>query len=164
MAVNSNGITAIPEFTEPEPELSRIGVLGYLQSFGRFGQCGFYFQGRVQWLRDVGAALSPFNFSSSYKDWKLRSETEAFGNAWKCRVPEQASGGGLGNYPVWRIPQYKLALNTLGQYGGLVGLVSKVVWNRQKFIHSCKLFSLLANIGDARAGYPSASTTLSSLL
>ena len=50
-----------PEFTEPDPSYHG---LKYWDAFGDFpglGNVAFIFKARVQWLRDVGAAVSPFN-------------------------------------------------------------------------------------------------------
>ena len=45
-----------PQFTEPDPELPRSSIFSEA-----FGNLAFILKLRVQWLRDVGAALSPFN-------------------------------------------------------------------------------------------------------
>ena len=50
-----------PEFTEPDPSYHG---LKFWEAFGNFpglGNVAFIIKVRVQWLRDVGACLSPFN-------------------------------------------------------------------------------------------------------
>ena len=50
-----------PEFTEPDPSYHGLVYWDTFKDFAGMGNVAFIFKARVQWLRDVGAALSPFN-------------------------------------------------------------------------------------------------------
>ena len=50
-----------PEFTEPDPSYHGLKFWDTFGTFGEMGNVAFIFKARVQLLRDMGAALSPFN-------------------------------------------------------------------------------------------------------
>ena len=50
-----------PEYTEPDPSYHGLVYWDVFKDFAGMGNVAFIFKARVQWLRDVGAALSPFN-------------------------------------------------------------------------------------------------------
>ncbi len=50
-----------PEFTEPDPSYHGLKFWDIFGNFGDMGNVAFIFKVRVQLLRDMGAALSPFN-------------------------------------------------------------------------------------------------------
>ncbi len=50
-----------PEFTEPDPSYHGLRFWDTFKDFPGLGNVAFIFKVRVQWLRDVGACLSPFN-------------------------------------------------------------------------------------------------------
>ena len=91
-----------PEFTEPDPSYHG---LKYWDAFGNFpgmGNVAFIFKARVQWLRDVGAALSPFNsFLFPPGTGNTSPATaEAFGKCpGGCPFPEETPGRHLGQLP-----------------------------------------------------------------
>jgi O-acetylhomoserine (thiol)-lyase len=112
---------------------------------------------RVQGLRDLGAALSPFNafqLLQGLETLPLRIERHSQ-NAlavaqWLQDRPEVewVSYPGLASHP-----SHAVALRTLkGGYGGLVtfGIKGGIDAGR-RLIDSVKLFSLLANVGDAKS-------------
>ncbi|MBE7517214.1 MAG: homocysteine synthase [Chloracidobacterium sp.] len=139
------------EFNEPDPSYHGIS---YTEAFGPLA---FIIKARVQGLRDTGAALSPFS------SWQLLQGAETLPlrverhseNA--LAVAEFLDGHSLVewvNYP--KLPSskfYKLAekylpdgassIVTFGIKGGAEA--------GKRFINSVKLFSLLANIGDAKS-------------
>ncbi len=139
------------EFSEPDPSYHGIS---YTEAFGPLA---FIIKARVQGLRDTGAALSPFS------SWQLLQGAETLPlrverhseNA--LAVAEFLDGHSLVewvNYP--KLPSskfYKLAekylpdgassIVTFGIKGGAEA--------GKRFINSVKLFSLLANIGDAKS-------------
>jgi O-acetylhomoserine (thiol)-lyase len=145
-----------PEFTEPDP--SYHGVK-YWESFGNFpglGNVAFVFKTRVQLLRDLGPALSPFNaflLLQGLETLPLRQRKHST-NALK--VATFLQGHPLVNwvnYPgLDSHPSHKLAAKYLkGNYGGLVGFgIKGGLKAGKKFIESVKLLSHLANIGDAK--------------
>ncbi len=140
-----------PDFTEPDP--SYHGVV-YTAAFGNLA---YILKARVQLLRDVGAALSPFNgwlFIQGLETLGLRIEKHS-SNALKVAEYLQAhpqvtwvSYPGLpGNHAYARaqkyLPKGQSAILTFGIKGGA---------NAAKaFIDRLKLFSLLANVGDAKS-------------
>ena len=146
-----------PEFTEPDK--SYHGVK-YWDSFGNFpdlGNVAFIFKVRVQLLRDLGPALSPFNaflLLQGLEDLPLRQRKHSE-NALK--VAEFLSKHPLVewvNYPGLKDnPNHKVASKYLkDHYGGLVGFgIKGGLEAGKKFINSVKLFSHLANIGDAKS-------------
>lgn len=146
-----------PEFTEPDP--SYHGVK-YWDAFGNFpglGNVAFIFKARVQLLRDLGPSLSPFNsflFLQGLEDLPLRQRRHSE-NALK--VAEYLKSNPLVNwvnYPgLTDNPNHKVAAKYLKtHYGGIVGFGIKGGLNSgKKFIESVKLFSHLANIGDAKS-------------
>jgi O-acetylhomoserine (thiol)-lyase len=50
-----------PEFTEPDPSYHGLIFWDAFKDFPGLGNVAFIFKVRVQWLRDLGACLSPFN-------------------------------------------------------------------------------------------------------
>jgi O-acetylhomoserine (thiol)-lyase len=146
-----------PEFTEPDPSYHGIK---YWDAFGNFpglGNVAFIFKVRVQLLRDLGPALSPFN------SWLLLQGLETLPLRQR-RHSENALkvAQHLKKHPLvsWVIypgltdnPNYKIASKYLkGNFGGLVGFgIKGGLESGKKFIESVKLFSHLANIGDAKS-------------
>ncbi len=59
---NSNGIMENSRnITEPDPSYHGLVYWDVFKDFAGMGNVAFIFKARVQWLRDVGASLSPFN-------------------------------------------------------------------------------------------------------
>jgi O-acetylhomoserine (thiol)-lyase len=122
-----------------------------------FGNLAFILKLRVQLLRDLGPALSPFNaflFLQGLETLPLRIErhsTNALAVArWLEGNPsiEWVSYPGLASHPAHKFAARYLS----GGFGGVVtfGLKGGVEAGR-KLIDSVKLFSLLANVGDAKS-------------
>ena len=146
-----------PEFTEPDPSYHG---LKYWDAFGNFpgmGNVAFIFKARVQWLRDVGAAISPFNsfqLLQGLETLPLRQEKHS-SNALKLAAylashPDVA----WVNYPgLKNNPNHAMAEKYLkGTYGGLLGFgIKGGLEAGKKFIDSVKLLSHLANIGDTKS-------------
>jgi O-acetylhomoserine (thiol)-lyase len=146
-----------PEFTEPDP--SYHGVK-YWDAFGNFpdlGNVAFIFKVRVQLLRDMGATLSPFNaflFLQGLETLPLRQQRHSE-NALKVATFLKAhSLVNWVNYPgLPDNPNHKVASKYLKKgFGGIVGFgIKGGLEAGKKFINSVKLFSHLANIGDAKS-------------
>ena len=151
----SNG--KFPEFTEPDPSYHGMK---YWESFGNIpglGNIAFITKVRVQWLRDLGPALSPFNafqFLQGLETLPLRVRRHS-DNA--LEIAKFLKGHSLVkwvNYPgLEDHPSHKLATKYLrSYYGGLVGFgIKGGLEAGKKFIESVKLLSHLANIGDAKS-------------
>jgi O-acetylhomoserine (thiol)-lyase len=146
-----------PEFTEPDPAYHGVK---YWEAFGNFpdlGNVALVFKARLQLLRDVGPTLSPFNawlFIQGLETLPLRQRKHSE-NAQK--VAEYLSRHPLVSWVTYpglpSNPNHKTAEKYLqGQYGGLVGFgVKGGVEAGKKVIQNVKLFSHLANIGDAKS-------------
>ena len=146
-----------PEFTEPDPSYHGVKYWDAFGNFPELGNVAFIFKVRVQLLRDLGPALSPFNsflFLQGLETLPLRQRKHSE-NALK--TAEFLKGHPLVswvNYPgLADNPNHKLAAKYLqGNYGGLVGFgIKGGLEAGKKFIESVKLFSHLANIGDAKS-------------
>jgi O-acetylhomoserine (thiol)-lyase len=140
-----------PGFTTPDP--SYHGLV-YADAFGPLA---FILKARVEGLRDIGACLSPFNaflILQGAETLHLRMERHSQ-NAlavaqYLAKHPqvESVNYAGLESSPYHsRVQKYMPngagALVTFNIRGGLEA--------GKKFINSTKLFSLLANIGDAKS-------------
>ena len=146
-----------PEFTEPDPSYHGIK---YWEAFGNFpglGNVAFIFKVRLQLLRDLGPALSPFNswlFLQGLETLPLRQRKHSE-NALKVAHY-------LKQHPLvtWVIypgltdnPNYAIASKYLkGNYSGLIGFgIKGGKESGRKLIESVKLLSHLVNIGDAKS-------------
>ncbi len=139
------------EFTEPDPSYHG---LSYVQAFGPLS---FILKARIQGLRDTGAALSPFNaflLLQGIETLHLRMERHSQNALAVARHLEQHPGVEWVNYPGLESSKYhqrakkympngQAALVTFGIKGGYEA--------GKKLINSLELFSLLANIGDAKS-------------
>ena len=139
------------DFTEPDPSYHG---LSYTQAFGPLA---FILKARVQGLRDTGAALSPFNsflLLQGIETLHLRMERHSQNALAVARHLEQHPGvewvryPGLQSSPYYQrakkyLPNGTGALMTFGIKGGYEA--------GKKFIDSLELFSLVANIGDAKS-------------
>ncbi len=146
-----------PEFTEPDPSYHG---LKFWETFGNFpglGNVAFIIKARVQLLRDLGPALSPFNaflFLQGLETLPLRVKKHsenAFGVAQFLKNHPLVAWV---NYPgLKEHPSHELAKKYLkGNYGGLVGFgIKGGLEAGKRFIESVKLLSHLANIGDAKS-------------
>jgi O-acetylhomoserine (thiol)-lyase len=139
-----------PELTEPDP--SYHGVK-YVESFGNLA---YIIKARVQFLRDMGSCMSPFNaflFLQGIETLHLRMPRHSE-NALKLAqwLQDQPTVNWV-NYPgLQSHPDYELAKIYLpnGQ-GAILGFGIKGGRGAGiKFINSVKLASHLANIGDSK--------------
>jgi len=146
-----------PEFTEPDPSYHGLKYWDVFGNFPDLGNVAFIIKVRVQWQRDLGAALSPFNsflFLQGLETLPLRVKKHSE-NALK--VAQFLKGHRLVNwvnYPgLEEHPSHTLARKYLrGNFGGLVGFgIKGGLKAGKKFIESVKLLSHLANIGDAKS-------------
>lgn len=140
-----------PEFTAPDP--SYHGLV-YTEAFG---PAAFIIKMRVQLLRDLGPALSPFNsflFLQGLETLPLRmqrhSENALAVAHWlaKDKRVEWVSYPGLETHP-----EHAKAVKYLrGGFGGVLTFGIKGGHAAARaLIDRVKLFSLLANVGDAKS-------------
>ncbi len=153
-----------PEFTTPDP--SYHGLV-YTQAFGNLA---YILKVRVQLLRDIGACLSPFNsflLLQGIETLGLRMERHSQNALAVAQFLKEHSKVEWVLYPgLPEHPSYALAQKYMpkGQSGILGFGIKGGRAAGAKFINSLRLFSHLANIGDAKslAIHP-ASTTHSQL-
>jgi O-acetylhomoserine (thiol)-lyase len=139
-----------PNFTEPDPSYHGM-------AFSSLGREAFIVKARVQILRDIGACQAPFNsflLLQGLETLSLRMDRHV-ANARKAAEfleahPKSAwvSYPGLKSHPDFdRAKKYTSpgpgAIMGFGVKGGLAA--------GKKFIESLKLFSHLANVGDAKS-------------
>jgi O-acetylhomoserine (thiol)-lyase len=145
----SNG--KFPEFTEPNP-----GYHG-LKLHEAFGPLSFILKARVELLRDLGPSLSPFNahaFITGLETLALRVARHAENALAIAKFLQQHPRVAWVRYPgLEGDPSHALARRYFrGGFGGLVTFgVKGGLGSGKQLINEVKLFSLLANIGDARS-------------
>jgi O-acetylhomoserine (thiol)-lyase len=140
-----------PEFTGPNP-----GYNG-LKLFDAFGNLSFIIKARVETLRDLGSALSPFNahaFITGLETLALRVERHCQNALAVARFLRTHSKVSWVRYPGLEDDQaHEQAKKYLrGGFGGLVTFgVKGGLSAGRSLINNVKLWSLLANIGDTRS-------------
>jgi O-acetylhomoserine (thiol)-lyase len=140
-----------PEFTDPNP-----GYHG-LRLFEAFGNLSFILKARVELLRDLGPALSPFNahaFITGLETLSLRVERHSKNALAVAKFLRTHPNVSWVRYPgLEEDPSHANAKKYFrGGFGGLVTFgVKGGSPAGKKLIDSVKLHSLLANIGDARS-------------
>ncbi|HWQ19248.1 MAG TPA: O-acetylhomoserine aminocarboxypropyltransferase/cysteine synthase family protein [Methanotrichaceae archaeon] len=146
-----------PEFTEPDPSYHG---LKYWDAFGNFpglGNVAFIFKIRVQLLRDLGPALSPFNsflFLQGLETLGVRMERHSENALAVAEHLKDHPAVAWVNYPgLESHPSHALAKKYLnGGYGALIGFgIKGGLPAGKKFIESAQLLSHLANIGDSKS-------------
>lgn len=136
-----------------DPELAYHG-LSFAETFGKIA---FAIRLRVVLLRDIGAALSPFNsflFLQGLESLPLRIERHSSNALEVARFLESHPGVEWVSYPgLTSHASHDLAKKYLK--GGFGGVLSFGVRGDEavahKVIKELKLFSLLANVGDAKS-------------
>jgi len=146
-----------PEFTEPDPSYHGLILWNAFRDVPGVGNVALAAKTRLHLLRDLGAALSPFNsflFLQGLETLPLRMRKHsenAFEVARFLRAHPLVSWV---NYPgLGEHPSHKTAAKYLnGGFGGLVGFgIKGGLAAGSKFIDSVSLLSHLANIGDAKS-------------
>ena len=146
-----------PEFTEPDPSYHGLKFWDTFGNFGEMGNVAFIFKARVQLLRDMGAALSPFNawlFLQGLETLFLRQKKHSENAFAIARFLQEHPLVSWVVYPgLPDNPNYAIASKYLKNgYGALVGFGIKGGLDAGKrFIESVRLLSHLANIGDAKS-------------
>ncbi len=139
-----------PGFTEPDPSYHGL-------RYADLGAPAFILKARVQGLRDTGACLSPFNaflLVQGIETLALRMERHCSNALAVAQFLQEHGKVEWVNYPGLPNHQsYALAQRYMpkGQ-GGLIGFGIKGGKEAgRKFIDNLRLFSHLANIGDAKS-------------
>ncbi len=145
------------EFTEPDPSYHGLKFWDVFGNFPGLGNVAFIIKARVQLLRDIGACLSPFNaflFLQGLETLPLRQRQHSENALEIARFLKKHPLVNWVTYPgLPEHPSHALALKYLKRgFGGLVGFgIKGGLEAGRKFINSVKLFSHLANIGDAKS-------------
>ncbi len=140
-----------PMITEPSP-----GYHG-MKFHETFGKIAFIIRARVEGLRDMGPAMSPFNaflFLQGVETLKLRMEAHTANGSRVAEYLQSHSRVKWVNYPGLESSPYHAlakkylpkgcgAILTFGIEGGLEA--------GKRFINSLKMLSHLANVGDAKS-------------
>ena len=147
-----------PEFTSPDPSYHGLKFWEVFGNFPGLGNVAFILKLRVQLLRDLGPALSPFNafqFLLGLETLHLRMERHSANALAVGKFLEKHPNVSWVNYPgLPSHPSHALAkrYHHRGLYGAILGFgIKGGVAAGKKFIESLKLFSHLANIGDAKS-------------
>ena len=146
-----------PEFTEPDPSYHGLVYWDALSNVPGMGNVAFILKIRVTLLRDIGAALSPFNaflFLQGLEDLPLRQKQHSANALEIARWLKTHPRVTWVTYPgLPDDPNHAIAAKYLKRgFGGLVGFGIKGGMEAgKKFINSAKLLSHLANIGDAKS-------------
>jgi O-acetylhomoserine (thiol)-lyase len=146
-----------PEFTTPDPSYHGLVYWDALNNVPGMGNVAFILKTRVTLLRDVGAALSPFNaflFLQGLETLPLRQRQHSANALEIARWLKTNPRVSWVTYPgLQDDPSYPIASKYLKRgFGGLVGFgVKGGLEAGKKFINSVKLLSHLANIGDAKS-------------
>lgn len=145
-----------------EPDESYHG-LKYWDVFGKFEPFGgvniaYIIKVRVQGLRDIGAAMSPFNawtFLQGSETLHLRMERHSQNALKVAQFLKSHPKVSWVNYPgLPEHPSYSMAKKYFhrGLFGAILGFGIKGGKEAgKKFINSLQLFSHLANVGDAKS-------------
>src|SRR5579875_2227643 len=140
-----------PEFTEPDPSYHG---LRYVEAFGPLA---FILKARVQLLRDIGAATTPFNawlFLQGLETLPLRMERHSQNALRVAEFLESHPAVSWVSYPGLKShPQHALAEKYFTHgYGAILGFgIKGGLEAGKRLISHVELFSHLANIGDAKS-------------
>ncbi len=140
-----------PQLLDPSP-----GYHG-MKFYETFGDLAYIIKVRVEGLRDFGPALSPFNsflFLQGLETLKLRMECHSSNGLRAAKFLEGHKKVAWVKYPGLKSsPYHSLAEKylPLGAGGILTFGIKGGIAEGQKFIESAKLFSHLANVGDAKS-------------
>ncbi|HET6894609.1 MAG TPA: O-acetylhomoserine aminocarboxypropyltransferase/cysteine synthase family protein [Candidatus Baltobacteraceae bacterium] len=139
------------DFTQPDPSYRGIE---YSKAFGNLA---YIIKARVQLLRDVGAALSPFN------SWLLLQGLETLGlRVQRHNENAQAVAEYLTQHPKVEsvaypgLPSHSAHARARRYFGGKGGAILTFRLKdgadaAKRFIDALQLFSILANVGDAKS-------------
>lgn len=145
-----------PGFSEPDPGYHGL-VYGKAFENTPDGNVAFASKVRLQYLRDLGCAISPFNafeILQGLETLALRMKKHSENALEVARFLEGHKNVAWVNYPGLdgRPGKERADKYMSGGYGGLIGFgVAGGLEAGKKVIDSLKLFSHLANIGDSKS-------------
>jgi O-acetylhomoserine (thiol)-lyase len=146
-----------PEFTEPDPTYHGLKFWDTFGNFPGLGNVAFILKVRVQWLRDLGPALSPFNsflFLQGLETLPLRQKKHSENALAVAQFLKEhllvtwVSYPGLEDHLSHALAKKYLKMG----YGALIGFgIKGGLEAGKRFINSVDLLSHLANIGDTKS-------------
>jgi O-acetylhomoserine (thiol)-lyase len=145
------GSGRFPDFVEPDPSYHGVS---YTEAFGPLA---FIIKARVQGLRDTGACISPFNaflLLQGVETLHLRMERHSANALAVAKFLQNHPNVEWVNYPGLTTSSYyaRAQKYLLNGSGALITFGIRGGYEAGKtFINSLSLFSLLANIGDAKS-------------
>ena len=145
-----------PEFTEPDPSYHGLVYWDALSNVPGLGNVAFILKVRVTLLRDLGAALSPFNafqLIQGLETLPLRIKQHSINALEIAEFLKAHPQVSWVTYPgLTDSPNHAQAAKYLKKgFGGILGFgIKGGLEAGKKFINSVKLLSHLANIGDAK--------------
>ncbi|MEW6237210.1 MAG: O-acetylhomoserine aminocarboxypropyltransferase/cysteine synthase [Candidatus Omnitrophota bacterium] len=147
-----------PQFSEPDPSYHGLNIWETFGNFPGMGNIAFAIRARVVLLRDFGPAMSPFNaflFLQGLETLPLRMERHSENAMKTAQFLKSHPKVSWVNYPgLPEHPYYAVAkkYHKRGLYGALLGFGVKGGLQAGKtLIEKVKVFSHLANIGDAKS-------------
>jgi O-acetylhomoserine (thiol)-lyase len=146
-----------PEFTEPDPSYHGLKFWDVFGNFPGLGNVAFILKVRVQLLRDLGPCLSPFNsflFLQGLETLPLRQRQHSENALALARFLKEHPLVTWVTYPgLPEDPNHAIAAKYLKKgFGSIIGFgIKGGLAAGRKFINAVKLFSHLANIGDAKS-------------
>lgn len=145
-----------PLFTDPSPAYHGLNFQEVFGPKGPFGNIAYIIRARVEGLRDLGPALSPFNsflLTQGLETLSLRAGRHASNALELAKWLESHQEVAWVNYPgLESHPDHQLAKKYLTNgFGGVLTFGLKSGFAAAKgFISNVKLASHLANVGDAK--------------
>jgi O-acetylhomoserine/O-acetylserine sulfhydrylase len=146
-----------PIFTEPSPGYHGLKFWEVFGSDGPFGNIAFIIRARVEGLRDLGPAVSPFNsflFLQGLETLSLRLERQSQNALQLAKWLKNDKRVDWIIYPGLEEHQdYKIAQKyfTRGLFGSMLCFgVKGGLESGKSFVNNVHLSSLLANVGDAK--------------
>jgi O-acetylhomoserine (thiol)-lyase len=152
------GSGRFPNFTEADPSYHGLKMWETFGNFPGLGNVAFAIKARLQGLRDQGQCISPFNsflILQGIETLHLRMERHSDNALAVAKFLESHPLVSWVNYPGLESSANHNAAkkyHTRGKYGAILGFGVKGGFEAaKKLINSLEIFSLLANIGDAKS-------------
>ncbi|NLC55924.1 MAG: homocysteine synthase [Armatimonadetes bacterium] len=146
-----------PQFTEPDPSYHGLKFWETFRDFPGLGNITFCMKARLQLLRDLGPAQSPFNaflLLQGLETLPLRMQRHSENALAVARWLESHPQVSWVTYPgLESHPQHALAKKYhRGGYGAMIGFgIKGGAEAGRRLIDNVRLFSHLANVGDAKS-------------
>ena len=146
-----------PDFTTPDPAYGGFIHWDRWGDYPGAGNIAYIIKARLHYLRDLGAAMSPFNaflFLQGLETLSLRMQRQVASTQRIAEYLEAHEAVAWVNYPGLKSSAYHELANRYLPKGpgailtfGLKGGLEKV----KTFIEALKIFSFLANVGDSKS-------------